>query len=164
MASLQREGRGRRWVVLIAAIGLCLGVAALGGIATEAGPGSWYDGLDKASWNPPAWLFAPVWTALYVTLGFALWWIWRAPPGQGRRRALGLFFVQLGLNLAWSWVFFGLQAPLVALADLVLLLAAIVAAMCAAWRAAPLAAVVMVPYLLWCGFALTLNAAVVVLN
>lgn len=164
MASLHQEGGVRHWAALVGAIALCLAVAALGGLATEAGPGSWYDGLAKASWNPPAWVFAPVWTALYVSLGLALWWIWRAPPAPGRRRALVLFLLQLALNLAWSWIFFGLQAPLVALVDLALLLVAILATMRAAWWHVPFAVMVMVPYLLWCGFAFTLNAAVVVLN
>ncbi len=136
----------------------------MGAIATDAGPGSWYDGLAKASWNPPAWVFAPVWTALYISLGIALWIIWKGSASHNRSRALQLFFLQLGLNLAWSWLFFSLQMPLLALIDLVLLLAAIVATQRAAWWDTPSASVIMLPYLAWCAFALSLNAAVVVLN
>jgi len=164
MTSHRSEGGAGRWLALPAAIALCLGVSALGALATESGPGSWYEGLAKAPWNPPGWVFGPVWTALYIALGFALWWIWRAPTGPRRRRALVFFFVQLGLNLAWSWLFFRFQAPLPALIDLVLLLVAIVATMRVAWDVAPKATLIMVPYLLWCSYALTLNAAVVVLN
>ena len=164
MAPAQRENRLRLWLALPVAILICLAVSGLGAIATDAGPGSWYDGLAKAPWNPPAWVFAPVGTALYVSLGIALWLIWKAPASQDRRRALALFFVQLGLNLAWSWLFFGLQMPLLALIDLVVLLAAIVAAQRAAWPIAPSASLIMLPYLGWCAFALTLNGAVVVLN
>ena len=164
MAPLQRESRLRQWLSLPVAILICLAVSGLGAIATDAGTGSWYDGLQKAFWNPPAWVFAPVWTALYVTLGIALWIIWKAPTSRGRSRALTLFFVQLGLNLAWSWIFFGLQMPLLALIDLVLLLGAIVATQRAAWWDTPFASLIMLPYLGWCIFALTLNAAVVVLN
>ena len=164
MAAPQRENRLRHWLALPVAILICLAVSGLGAIATEAGPGSWYDGLAKAPWNPPAWVFAPVWTALYISLGFALWLIWKAPAGPGRSRALVLFFVQLGLNLAWSWIFFGLQMPLLALVDLVLLLGAIVATQRAAWWDVPFAGLIMLPYLGWCAFALTLNAAGVVLN
>lgn len=164
MAAPPGAGRGHRWLSLAVSIGLCLGVSVLGALATDAGPGSWYDGLSKAAWNPPAWVFAPVWTVLYIGLGVSLWWIWRSPGGAARQRALVLFLVQLGLNLAWSWLFFGLQAPAWALVDLVLLIAAIVATMHAAWPVAPAATLVMAPYLAWCGFALTLNAAIVTLN
>ena len=164
MAGLQRESRLRQWLALPVAILICLAVSGLGAVATDAGPGSWYDGLEKAGWNPPAWVFAPVWTALYITLGIALWIIWKAPDSPGRRRALIFFLVQLGLNLAWSWIFFGLQMPLAALVDLVILIGAIVATLRAAWWDAPFASLVMLPYLGWCSFALTLNAAVVILN
>jgi len=164
MASLQRGNRLRQWLALPVAILICLAVSGLGAIATDAGPGSWYDGLAKAPWNPPAWVFAPVWTALYVTLGIALWIIWKAPAGRNRSRALWLFFLQLGPNLAWSWIFFRFQMPLLALFDLVVLLAAIVATQRTAWWDAPFASLVMLPYLGWCAFALTLNGAVVVLN
>lgn len=164
MAPLQRGNRLRLWLALPVAILICLAVSGLGAIATDAGPGSWYDGLAKAAWNPPAWVFAPVWTALYVSLGVALWFIWKAPAGQGRNRALALFFLQLGLNLAWSWLFFGFQMPLLALIDLVVLLVAIVATQRTAWPVAPPASLIMLPYLAWCAFALTLNGAVVMLN
>lgn len=162
MAPLQRESR--LWLALPVAILICLAVSGLGAIATDAGPGSWYDGLAKAPWNPPAWLFAPVWTALYVSLGIALWLIWKVPASPHRRRALTLFFVQLGLNLAWSWLFFGAEMPLLALIDLAALIVAIGLTMRRAWWDAPAATVVMVPYLLWCGFAFTLNAWIVLAN
>lgn len=164
MGPLRRaEGPGK-WLGLAGAILICLAVSGLGAIATDAGPGSWYAGLAKAPWNPPAWVFAPVWTALYISLGIALWLIWKAPSGAGRSRALALFFLQLGLNLAWSWLFFGLQMPLLALVDLVTLLAAIVVALRAIRQVTPLAGLILLPYLCWCAFALTLNGAVVVLN
>ncbi|MDA0219343.1 MAG: tryptophan-rich sensory protein, partial [Proteobacteria bacterium] len=97
MATPQSGSSLRRWLALPVAILICLAVSGLGAIATQAGPGSWYDGLAKAPWNPPAWVFAPVWTALYVSLGFALWLIWKTTVSPGRSRALALFFVQLGL-------------------------------------------------------------------
>ena len=164
MATPQSGSSLRRWLALPVAILICLAVSGLGAIATQAGPGSWYDGLAKAPWNPPAWVFAPVWTALYVSLGFALWLIWKTPVSPALSRALALFFVQLGLNLAWSWFFFAYQMPLLALIDLVVLLAAIVATQRAAWHTTPAASLVMLPYLGWCAFALTLNGAVVTLN
>ena len=164
MGSLRRATGPGTWLGLVAAILLCLAVSGLGAIETDAGPGSWYAGLAKAPWNPPAWVFAPVWTALYVSLGIALWLIWKAPSGAGRSRALALFFLQLGLNLAWSWLFFGLQMPLLALFDLVALLAAVVAAQRAMWSVSRAASLILLPYLCWCGFALTLNGAVVALN
>ena len=143
---------------------LCLAVSALGAIATQAGPGSWYEGIEKAFWNPPSWVFGPVWTVLYITIGIALWIIWRSPQSQRRRWVLMLFFLQLGLNLAWSWIFFGLEQPLLALIDLAGLIAAIVVLVRVGWWETPFAALIMLPYLVWCGFAFTLNAAIVVLN
>ena len=137
--------------------------AALGSLASVNAP-QFYAQLVRPSWAPPGWLFGPVWTALYVSLGFALWLIWKTPVSPGRSRALALFFVQLGLNLAWSWFFFAYQMPLLALIDLVVLLAAIVATQRAAWHTTPAASLVMLPYLGWCAFALTLNGAVVTLN
>ena len=101
---------------------------------------------------------------LYITLGIALWIIWRSPSGVRRTRSLQLFFLQLGINLTWSWLFFGLETPLLALLDLILLLAAIVFTIRVAWWETPFASLIMLPYLVWCGFAFTLNAAVVVLN
>ncbi len=153
-----------RWVSLALCILLCLGISALGARATQTGPGSWYQSIEKAAWNPPSWGFGPVWTVLYISIGVALWIIWQSPPSRRRRLALSVFALQFALNLAWSWIFFGLEQPLFALIDLGALIGAIVILVRTAWWETPFASLILLPYLLWCGFAFSLNAAVVVLN
>lgn len=159
-----RQSGMMRWVSLALCILLCLAISALGALATQTGPGSWYESIEKAAWNPPSWGFGPVWTVLYITIGIALWIIWQSPASERRRQVLSLFFLQLALNLAWSWIFFGLEQPLLALLDLAALIAVVVVLVRVAWWETPFASLIMLPYLVWCSFAFTLNAAVVVLN
>jgi len=145
---------------LAAAVLLPLAIGALGGLATSTSVRTWYPTLVRPAYAPPSWIFAPVWTVLYVMMGVASWLVWR--EGFARpdvRSALALYGVQLALNLAWSWLFFGLRQPLVALIEIVVLLALIAITMA---RFAPLsrtAAGLMLPYLAWVGFATVLNGA-----
>ena len=159
----------------------CFGVAAF---AAQFAPGAWYADLEKPSWNPPAWVFAPVWTVLYALMAVAGWLVWRsgaragvgergrpgrapdrgAAAGGARRLALGAFALQLALNGAWSWLFFGLHLPGVALAEIVVLWCAIVATAVLFWRVRPVAGALLVPYVAWVGFAAALNFALWRLN
>jgi tryptophan-rich sensory protein len=125
-------------------------------------PGSWYAELVKPAWTPPNWIFPPVWTVLYAAIALAAWLVWR----RSRRidAALGLWGVQLALNAAWSWLFFGLHRPDLALVDIALLWIAAAAFAVAAWRSSPLAAALFVPYLMWLGFAAALNFSIWQLN
>ena len=118
-------------------------------------PGEWYQGLAKPPWQPPDWVFAPVWTALYLLMGIAAWLVW---SDKGWTWALVLFLVQLALNAAWTWLFFGLQRPGLALFGICLLWLAIFATLIAFLRIRPLAGGLLVPYLVWVTFALLLNA------
>jgi benzodiazapine receptor len=133
-------------------------------------PGEWYESLRKPAWNPPAWIFAPVWTALYVLIGMSGWLVWREVWGRNAkvqvagRAALGLFGIQLVLNGAWSWIFFGLHRPGVAFAEILMLWAAIVATLVAFWRVRPLAGALLLPYLAWVSFAAVLNGTLWLLN
>ena len=147
---------------LAVAIVICLGVSAVGGLVTSTSVGSWYQTLDRPSWNPPGWVFGPVWLTLYTMMAVAVWDVWRSP---GRtRRAVALFAVQLALNLGWSVLFFGLRSPGLALVEIVLLFAFIVATTLEFKRHRPRAAGLMLPYLVWTGFASVLNAAIWWLN
>ncbi len=146
--------------------GLALGAAlliafvpALGGVFT--GPSAWYEGLAKPSWNPPGWVFGPVWTALYASMGVASWLVWRE-RGRARavRAALWVYAVQLVLNAAWSPLFFGLRRPDLAMIDIVLLWVTIVATVVLFWRVRPVAGAVLLPYLAWVTFASGLNFAI----
>ncbi|MEV7728626.1 TspO/MBR family protein [Streptomyces sp. NPDC087917] len=139
------------------------GVAALGALAS-ADAGDVYGALDRPAWAPPAWLFGPVWTVLYATIGVAAWLVWRHSDRQRVRRALTWWSVQLVLNLAWTPLFFAARQYGLALLDIVLLLAALGTTMFRFRRLSPAAALLLVPYLLWVAFATALNASIWQLN
>lgn len=120
-------------------------------------PGEWYASLHKPSWNPPPWIFGPVWTTLYTMMAVAAWWVWRRGGWRVQRGPLTLYLIQLALNAAWSPLFFGMRAPGLALIDILLLLAAIVATLAAFARVHRFAGLLLVPYLLWVSFATVLN-------
>jgi len=150
-----------RTLALVLWILLCFGAAALGALFP---PGSWYADLAKPAWNPPNAWFGPVWTALYLMMGVAAWLVWRRKGWRGARVALSLFLVQLVCNALWSWLFFGLHAPLAALVDIVVLWLAILATALAFVRHSRPAALLLLPYLAWVGFATALNFALWRLN
>jgi translocator protein len=142
-----------RWLALAGWIGVSL---LAGVVGSQFQPGEWYASLQKPSWNPPSWVFGPVWTTLYVMMGTAAWLVWDRGRGAARV-ALGLFLVQLAFNAGWSWLFFGLNAPGLAF-GWILLLWALIAATAAAFRATRTAAgVLLLPYLAWVTFAAALN-------
>lgn len=156
---------GRRTAILFAVcLGLPLAVGAFGGIATASSVTTWYAGLTKPVFNPPSWIFGPVWTTLYLMMGVALFLVWRTGATAQRNRALGLFFVQLALNGAWSFLFFGMERPDLALVNIVLLDVAIFATIHVFRPLSRPAAALLVPYLLWCLFATVLNGAIWNLN
>jgi translocator protein len=141
------------FIVLVAA-------AALTGAQFE--PGAWYSQLARPAWTPPNQLFAPVWSALYLAIAVAGWRVWRV--ARGVPASLQLWGVQLVLNLLWSWLFFGLHRPRLALLDSVLLLLSIVAFIATARRHSMVASWLFVPYMAWVAFATALNLAIVRLN
>lgn len=120
-------------------------------------PGAWYEGLAKPSWNPPNWAFPIAWAALYVMMAVAAWLVWRVAGFAGAGLALGLWFLQLALNAAWSWVFFGMKRMGWAMAELVALWLAVAATVLAFAPHSAVAAWLLVPYLLWVSFAGVLN-------
>ncbi|HET9452169.1 MAG TPA: TspO/MBR family protein [Aggregicoccus sp.] len=152
-------------LALLLRVGGSLLAGVLGGLATRSSVGSWYPTLQRPSWNPPAWVFGPVWTTLYVLMGVAAWWVWRAAaPEQAKRRAALLFWAQLALNVLWSFLFFGLRSPGLALLEIAVLWAAILLTLRAFWRVRPLAGALLLPYLAWVSYAALLNAAIAWLN
>lgn len=138
--------------------------AAIGGMATGGAVQDWYPTLAKPSWTPPAWLFGPVWTVLYIVMAVAAWLVWRRGGGDGARLALIVFFVQLILNAAWSIIFFGLRNPGAAFAEIVALWVAIVGTTLLFWKVTPVAGWLFLPYFLWVSFATALNFAIWRLN
>lgn len=126
-------------------------------------PDAWYKALAKPSWNPPNWVFAPVWTVLYIGIAFAGWLAWR-DGGDARNALIALWVAQLLLNAAWSWLFFGRHRIDLALADVTAMAVVIVAFIALAMPSVPVAAWLFVPYLAWGSFALALNATILRLN
>lgn len=152
------------WIGLALLVALCLAVAALGAGLTRASLGDWYPTLRKPSWNPPGWLFGPVWTLLYLAMALAAWLVWRRLGIAGAATALALFALQLALNLAWSAIFFAWRRPGWAAIEIVLLWVAILATLVEFARTSRGAALLLVPYLLWVGFAAVLNATIWQMN
>ena len=143
------------WVVL------CFVAAAMGGLFM---PGEWYAALKKPAWNPPGWIFGPVWTALYTMMAVAAWLVWQRGGFATQRRPLVLFLVQLALNATWTPLFFGLHRPGVAFAEILLLWLAIAWTLAAFWRVQRAAVWLLVPYLAWVSFAAVLNGMLWRLN
>lgn len=156
----RRGSRARDLVGLAGFVAGCLAVSAAGGIITAGSVGTWYPTLAKPPFTPPDWLFPPVWTALFILMGVAAWRVWRQAGWPRSRPALGAFGAQLLLNVAWSFLFFGIHWIGAALAEIVVLLAAIIWTLALFARIDRLAAFLLVPYALWVGFAAVLTAAI----
>lgn len=139
---------------------VCLGAGWLGSLLTRPALTIWYEGLSKPNWTPPNWLFAPVWTILYVTMGVAACLVWRR--GSLTAVPMQLFLLQLLLNVAWSAVFFRFRSPGWAFLEIVALWCAILFTAIAFGRASPVA--LMIPYLVWVSYAAALNFAIWRLN
>lgn len=150
-------------VGLIAWLVVSFIAAGIGGAASvQAGP--FYSQLVRPDWAPPASIFGPVWTVLYALMGIAAWLVWRVGGFRAANGALTLFLVQLAFNALWSWLFFRWHQGALAFADILLLLALIVATLIAFWRISRLAGALLIPYLLWVTFASALNYSVWQLN
>jgi translocator protein len=145
----------------IAWLGLTFGAAWLG---SRFLPDQWYQNLSKPPWNPPNSIFAPVWTILYLLMALAAWWIWRSYELQATLFPLTMFVLQLLLNAAWSWLFFGRHRPDLAFLDIIGLWFALLIALLSFWRLAALAGILLIPCLAWVSFAAILNWTVWQMN
>lgn len=133
-------------------------VGALSGLTTADSVGTWYQEIARPSFTPPSWVFGPVWTTLYVAMGFAAFLVWRSDPGVREVRvALWAFAIQLALNGLWSPLFFGVKNLGLAFAEILVLWAAIAVTLVLFWRRSALAGLLLVPYLAWVSFASVLN-------
>ena len=155
-------GISRQVLVLVAFVAASFLVAGLGSLATFNNVSGWYAAADKAPWSPPNWVFGPVWTFLYTGMAVAAWLVWRKQE-PGTPRALGLYGLQLALNLAWTPVFFGLYPAIggaalwLALAIIIALIAAVAVTVLAFGPVSRTAGVLLLPYVSWLVFAATLN-------
>lgn len=150
----------KRWGSLLVFLALVIVVSWW---SSRFAPGQWYAGLAKPVWNPPSWLFAPVWSLLYVMMAVAAWQVWNSDHPR-RIPAVTLWLVQLLFNGVWSWLFFGLHRPGIAMFELTFLLVLVVAVTLLFKTIRRSAALLMVPYIAWLMFALALNVALWNLN
>jgi translocator protein len=153
-----------RWIWLVLWIVGCLAVGGLGGRWTAPQIPGWYQTLTKPSFNPPGWIFGPVWTTLYILMAVAAWRVTESPESRLRTLGIALFVFQLALNLAWSWIFFHKHAIGMAAVEVALLWCAIGATTLVFSRVSASAAWLMAPYWAWVTFASILNAAIWRLN
>jgi len=146
---------------LLAFLILCFAAAAFGGLFP---PGEWYAALDKPAWNPPAWIFAPVWTLLYAMMAVAAWRVWWRRGLKAARLPLAVFLFQLVLNALWSAIFFGLQMMGWAFLHILLLLVAITLTIRLFYREDALSIWLLLPYWAWVAFASVLNFTLWIMN
>jgi translocator protein len=149
---------------LVVSLALPLAVGGIAGMFTAQAIPTWYATLNRPSFNPPNWVFGPVWTVLYILMGISLYMVWTMAPGKERNMAMAAFAIQLVLNFGWSFLFFYFKTLGFALVEIVALWASIVVMLVIFYRVKPLAAYINIPYLLWVSFATLLNAAYFKLN
>ena len=153
-----------RWIGLVLFVLVCVGAGGLGAVATTPEIDGWYRTVVKPEWNPPDWVFGPVWTTLFVLMGISAWLVWKPAGLKEASTPLSLFAVQLILNVAWSWIFFGMHQIGWAVVEIVILWLAILATTVAFFRRSKPAGWLLVPYLGWVTFASVLNFAIWRLN
>lgn len=141
---------------------MCLMAGVIGSMFTMESIPTWYAALNKPVFNPPGWIFGPVWTTLYVMMGIAFYLIWQSE--YEKRPAMAVFIVQLILNALWSVIFFGMKMPLIALICIVLLWLLIVTCIYLFFKISKVAGLLLVPYILWVSFAFVLNLFIWKLN
>jgi len=143
---------------------LPLSLGAIAGMFTSQSVPEWYATLNRPSFNPPNWIFGPVWTTLYILMGISFFLIWKQEASKERNRAILFFMLQLLLNFAWSFIFFYFNMIGLALVEIVLLWISIVLMLVVFYKIKPIASYINIPYLLWVTFATVLNASYYILN
>ena len=143
---------------------LPLSLGAIAGMFTSQSVPEWYATLNRPSFNPPNWIFGPVWTTLYILMGISFFLIWKQEASKVRNRAILIFLLQLVLNFAWSFIFFYFNMIGLALVEIILLWISIVMMLVVFYKIKPLASYINIPYLLWVTFATVLNASYYILN
>ena len=152
------------WLKLLGSLILPQLFGFFGSLFTTPQIPGWYQTLQKPIFNPPSWLFAPVWTSLFLLMGVSVYFIWSEPKNSKRNILLGLFIFQLFLNLFWSILFFGLQSPILALIEIIILWFAILICVIGFWKINKISSILLWPYLAWVSFASILNYYIFILN
>ena len=156
--------RSANWLVLAGFLAATYLVAGISAYFTTAEIPHWYAALAKPAFNPPNWIFGPVWTTLYTLMAIAAWLVSKSPAAPARSTALALFWIQLALNFAWSFIFFSAHQIGFALIEILVLWLTLVLTMIAFFRVSPIASWLFVPYLAWVSFASLLNYSLWRLN
>ena len=149
---------------LLVSLALPLGLGSLAGLFTADAIPGWYETLNRPSFNPPNWVFGPVWTFLYLIMGFSFYLVWSQRPSKARKQAILAFLVQMTLNFGWSFIFFYYNLIGLALIEIVGLWISIAVMLLLFFKVKALAAYLNIPYLLWVTFATILNAGYYWLN
>lgn len=148
---------------LIVSIGICLGAGVIGSFFTVSSIPTWYAAINKPIFSPPNWVFAPVWTVLYILMGISLYFV-LISKSKLQQIGIVLFLIQLGLNALWSFVFFGLRNPAVAFVEIIVLWITIFLTIKVFYKISKVAGSLLIPYILWVTFATALNGMIVLLN
>jgi len=150
---------------LIISILICQGAGVVGSLFTSPAISTWYATIQKPSFNPPNWIFAPVWTLLFLLMGISLYLMWeKGLENKKAKTAFFIFGVQLILNILWSILFFGLQSPLYAFIEIIILWLAILLTIISFYKISKPAAYLLLPYIIWVSFASVLNFSILILN
>ncbi|MDN5327892.1 MAG: translocator protein [Candidatus Woesearchaeota archaeon] len=153
-----------KYTKLIISILIPLVIGFLGSFFTNSSVNSWYTTLNKPSFNPPNWLFAPAWTILFILIGISFYLVWKENFGNKDKLVIGIYSIQLFLNLMWSFLFFGLKNPFLALIEIIVLWFVILANIIIFYRIKREAGLLLIPYILWVSFATVLNYFIFILN
>jgi benzodiazapine receptor len=160
---MERRSRWVQAIGLVAWLAASFTAATVGAVAS-ANAGAFYQSVTRPAWAPPGWLFGPVWSVLYLLMGVSAWLVWRARGWRGARGALSLFLVQLGVNALWSWLFFAWRLGAASFAGVIVLWLLVAWTLASFWRVRRFAGALLIPYLLWVGFATALTYAIWRLN
>jgi len=152
------------WVKLIVSLVLCQMAGFIGAIFSSSGVKTWFITLNKPYFNPPSWVFAPVWTVLYILMGISFFIIWKRSHSRSKVPAITFFIIQLILNSLWSFLFFGLNNIQFAFIEIIILWIFIIVCVITFYPISKTASIMLIPYLLWVSFALVLNYEIMRLN
>ncbi len=148
---------------IILCVIICTSLGFLSGISTADSITNWFQFVKKPSWNPPSWLFAPVWTLLYILMGISVALIWHS-NSKSKKTAIGLFIIQFILNLVWSIIFFNQHMPGLAFVEIIVMLIFIILTTVSFYKINKTAAYLLLPYICWVSFATVLNGTIWFLN
>jgi benzodiazapine receptor len=155
----------KTYVRLVVSVALCEAAGIIGSLFTTAAINSWYAGLRRPAFAPPNWVFAPVWTTLYLLMGISLFMVWKVGlEKRAVKKSIVIFAIQLLLNIIWSYLFFGLRSPLMGFIEIVVMWLMILLTILSFFKISKKAALLLVPYLAWVSIASYLNYSILVLN